>query len=143
MYLKTILLKNEVDEVVREWLNLGHSQIVLVTLFVGDRLSVIDESVAIKVDGKIVGIATIAPQGEMMSGVPTIVGIYVLPEFRRQGLGKILLLSAIERCQERGFPKVRIDVLSSALMSLIKSLPQEKKEYLEVHELGPILDLYV
>jgi len=56
-------------------------------LFGGERLSVCDEGVALKFEGQVVGLATIAPEGEAtsnvaeaQSGTPTIVGLYVRPE---------------------------------------------------------------
>lgn len=65
-------------------------------LLSGDRWSCVDEVALATVDSEIVGIATIAPQGEMMEGVPTIVAIYVVHEHRKSGVGFKLLEAAVD-----------------------------------------------
>jgi GNAT superfamily N-acetyltransferase len=89
-----------------------------------------------------VGVATIAPEGEMMSGRPTIVALYVLPEFRQRGYGKILLEAAVERCLERGFEKIRVDVMSSYAMRAINSLPTHLRDALDVRDQGDVMNLF-
>lgn len=111
-------------------------------LFVGDRISCLDEAIGLKAGGEIVGVATIAPEGEMMSGRPTIVALYVLPEFRQRGYGKILLEAAVERCLERGFEKIRVDVMSSYAMRAINSLPTHLRDALDVRDQGDVMNLF-
>lgn len=53
-------------------------------LFVGDRFHCCDEGIGIFVEGELAGIITIAPEGEQESGEPTIVGLYVAPEYRNR-----------------------------------------------------------
>lgn len=105
------------------------------TLFGGDRYSCCDDYVTVEENGEPVGIATIAPEGEQMSGTPTIVGVYVKQEFRGRGLGKELLFRAIERCLERGFIKVRIDCLTTAMFVVATKLKKEYQEYEKNFEL--------
>lgn len=104
-------------------------------LLCGDRLSCCDEAVGVEVGGRIVGVATIAPQGEQMSGQPTIVALYVLSAFRRQGYGRALMAAAIRRCLERGFQKIRVDVLSVRVVGIINSLSEELRSVLDVRDL--------
>lgn len=108
----------------------------------GDRLSCCDEAVGIydKTGEKMVGVATIAPEGEMRSGEPTIVGEFILPEFRDQGYGKELLVKTIKRCQERGFSSVRLDVQSGRIMKIIEKLPEETRNYLNVIDQSKFID---
>jgi hypothetical protein len=54
-------------------------------LFSGDRISCCDEAVVIREGDQLIVIATIAPYGEN-TGNPAIVGVYVVPEYRRQAL---------------------------------------------------------
>lgn len=112
----------------------------------GDRLSCTDEAVAItdKQNNKIVGIATIAPDGEMNSGEPTIVGEFVLPEYRGQGIGKELFLKTLERCRERGFESVRVDIMSQKIGSIVNNLLETDKwsNYIKIGSNATILDLF-
>jgi len=67
------------------------------TLFVGDRVLCCDEAAVVEVGGKLAALATLAPEGEMNEGTPTIVGLYTVRAFRRKGYGKAALARAIER----------------------------------------------
>ncbi len=109
-------------------------------LLSGDRISCCDEGVIMEKEAKLVGVATIAPEGEQHSGQPTIVDLYVVPEHRGQGYGGQILRRAIERCIERGFDKIRMDVMSSNATKIIEKLPDEIKEKIAVHDLGNIMD---
>ncbi len=112
-------------------------------LLAGDRLSCCDEAaVWEEEDGKIIGAATIAPKGEQMSGEPTIVGIYVVPGRRREGIGRKLLIAAIERCRERGLVPVRVDILSTAARQTIAGLLAEYARALRVIDLGSPMDFF-
>ena len=101
-------------------------------LFAGDRWSCIDEVVTAKVEDEIVGIATIAPEGEQMSGQPTIVALYVFSEHRRGGVGCQLLEAAIDRMLQRGLEPIRIDALHSGVLRMIDRLPIEKRQKIRV-----------
>ena len=100
----------------------------------GDRWSCVDEVALASVDGEIVGIATIALQGEEMSGQPTIVAIYVAHEHRLSGIGFELLEAAVNHMLLKGLEQIRIDVMNSKVSRLIKRLPREKRKRLYVVE---------
>lgn len=136
---KTVVLSK--GELV-EWISNIPITPVVVMLLGGDRLSCCDEAVALKVKEEIVGVATIAPKGEQMSGQPTIVALYILPKYRKTGYGKLLMTKTVERCQERGFEKIQVDVLSKRIFPIIKSLPPESQSRLEVNDMtfGDVTD---
>lgn len=104
------------------------------TLFVGDRLSCCDEAAIAEVDGKIAAIATIAPEGELNEGVPTIVGLYTIRAHRKQGYGKAALAAVICRCIGRGFQKIRVDVLTPNALKTVQALPDELRAALLVND---------
>lgn len=112
----------------------------IVILFSGDRLSCCDEGVIMQSGESLIGVATIAPEGEGRTGQPTIVALYITPEFRGKGYGSQILRKAIERCVERGFNKIRMDVMSSSAKKIIDKLPIELQERIDVHDLGNIMD---
>jgi GNAT superfamily N-acetyltransferase len=88
--------------------------------------------VALVERGKILAVATIAPQGEEGSDEPTIVALYTHPQLRGRGYGRQAFLAAIKRCRERGFPHVRVDVTSARAMKIIRSLTKEDQAFLKV-----------
>lgn len=89
---------------------------------------------------ELIGAATIAPEGDQHSGQPTIVGLYVAPEHRGKGYGGQILRRAIEKCIERGFEKIRMDIMSLNAKKIIEKLPDELKKKIDVHDLGNIMD---
>jgi len=119
-----------------------HSQLspAVGILFAGDRFSCCDQGVGAFVDGQLVGIATIASEGETYDGTPTIVGLFVSPEHRCRGIGTALMRAAIEQCRERGFSGVRVDVMSTGAKKAIERLPEDLRALLDVHDLGAMLD---
>ena len=117
----------------------SHFSAATAVLFGGDRLSCCDEGVGIHLDGKLVGIATIAPRGEQDSGVPTIVGVYVDKAARQNRLGRQLFIATVQRCQERGFTRIHVDSMSVGMMKIIDSLPAEMRNLLDVQDCGDIL----
>lgn len=114
--------------------------VVVAILLAGDRNFCCDEGVALEIDGDVVGVATIAPFGEMLSGIPTIVALYVLPSHRGHGYSKQLLEAVIGRCLERGFFKTRIEVMSGRLMKVVRALPDELKVALDIIDCGDVMD---
>ncbi len=102
----------------------------------GDRIACCDEAVIEEREGEVVGAASIAPHGEERSGQPTIVGVFVLKAYRGQGIGASLLASAINRCVEREFTRIRIDVLSRGMARTIAKLPQDLRALLDAHDPG-------
>jgi len=113
----------------------------------GTRWDCVEEAVLAMINGKTVGIATIAPQGEENSGQPTIVAIYVLPEHRHNQLGYKLLEAAVDQMIAKNLVPIRLDVLNSKVMKMINRLPEEKRNQLKIHNcsggnfLDKILDL--
>lgn len=66
-----------------------------ICLFGGDRLSCCDGAVAaMNDDNLVVGVASYSKHGEGYSGRPSIIGCWVHPVFRRQGIGMELLRMA-------------------------------------------------
>jgi len=102
--------------------------IVLACIFGGARLSCCTEHVAVyDEDDVCVGIATIAPEGEQGSGMPTIVGVWVHPLYRKQGIGTSLVENAIAMCARmglhyKGLPCVGIDAMSKGMLAICESL---------------------
>lgn len=128
---------NLVDDAVK------HSPVWCI-LFGGDRISCCGEAVALKESktGNVIGVATIAKDGEDYCGTPAIVGLWIAPAFRKQGFSAELLKATLDRCRERGFKTVQVDVLSSHLMRTIEKLPQAYRELLYVRSLGGAFDLF-
>jgi len=124
-----------------EWVKTQPAGFAMAILFGGDRLSCCDEAVGLEVQGKIVSVATIAPKGEELSGQPTIEALYTVSEFRHRGYAGMVFRAAIKRCRERGFSRVRVDVMSRYAMRLIESLDTKDRDYLDVHDGGSIMDL--
>lgn len=110
-------------------------------LLAGDRISCCDEAVGVLEDSEIRGVATIAPRGEMESGQPTIEAVYVLPQYRQQGLGVPLLEATIRRCQQRGFVKIRIDAMSTGMLKTIAKTAPELRNKLEVVDYKGVMDI--
>ena len=114
--------------------------LTIAMLLAGDRLTCCDEGIVLKDNDQLIGLATIAPHGEQNSGEPTIVALYVCPEYRGRGYGRQILIDAIQRCLERGFIKIRLDVMSSAIKKIINQLPPEIKEKLNIIDHDNLMD---
>lgn len=125
----------EIDKV-SDWAGTLSGSMAVSILLMGDRIRCCDEGVVARKDGHVVGVATIASRGEEDSGQPTIVAVYVLPNHRRQGIGRELLRRAIQRGIERGFDKLRVDVLGNYMMKAIAGLSKEERDRLEVVDLS-------
>ena len=70
----------------------------------------------------------------MNSGNPTIVALYVLKEYRSEGVGTKLLEAAIDHMiTEEMFP-IRIDATNSKVTRMVKRLPAEKQEYIDLYD---------
>jgi GNAT superfamily N-acetyltransferase len=117
------------------WVHSLHSakpSMALGLLLAGDRWLCVDEVALATVDGEIVGIATIAPEGEMRDGEPTIVAIYVLHEHRASGIGYELLEATVDYMSSKGFTPIRVDVMNSKVSRMIDRLPADKRQKLSV-----------
>lgn len=111
-------------------------------LLSGDRISCCSHAAIATIDGNFTGICTIAPDGEQGSGVPKIVALYVLPEYRRHLLGKKLLILAIEFMAKNNFLPIHIDVMSTNAKKLINKLPEDLQKHLQLSDHKGILDLF-
>ena len=132
-----VLSKEEIIEFVK---NL-HPNPVVGVLLAGDRLLCVTEAVGIEIEGKMIGIATIAEEGELYSGDPTLVALYIKPEHRQKGYGKKLLKEAISYAKKK-FPYLRVDILSSKVKKMIQSLPEEDKKFLKIFDPGASTGFY-
>jgi len=105
-------------------------------LLAGDRWSCVSHVLIATVNGKIVGVSTIADKGEMDEGVPTIVAIYVLPEYRYNGIGTRLFEATVDYMLSLGLSPIRVDILSPKIASIVKKLPEQKRASLVVNDLS-------
>lgn len=62
-------------------------------------------------DGRLVGcVQTVtSPPWEGIPAVPFVIELFVHPDFRRQGLGTLLLLSAAQACHEQGWESLALN----------------------------------
>lgn len=119
----------------------GRKAMTIICLFGGDRLYCCDEAVVAEENGKIVSIASIAPEGEQRDGRPTIVGLYTLDDYRRQGIGIKVMQAAIERCVARGLTPIHVDIMSTGAKHLFSKLPDDLKCHLELNDQSGFMDL--
>jgi GNAT superfamily N-acetyltransferase len=147
---------SEVQDLLSETARRGHSSFSKMSLlFAGDNSC--DEAVVVKDGDRIIAVASIAPFGELRN-VPlekaarhpdyrasakrlgwvykrpksTIVGIFVFPEYRRQGLGLLVLEAAIRRIGERSREKAHIQLLSAEIKALVKKLNPDLRKRLQI-----------
>lgn len=111
-------------------------------LFGGDRYACIEWAAVVFDEEKLIGITTVAPQGEQNSGIPTIVGVYVLPEYQRRGYGKSMLQRAIQVCVERNLVPLHVDALSTSMMRLIESLDEKERSLLQITDHKGFMDIW-
>lgn len=117
------------------WVHSLHSSkpsMALGLLLGGDRWLCVDEVALATVDHAVVGIATIAPEGEMRDGEPTIVAIYVLHEHRASGVGYELLEATVDYMLSKGLEPIRIDAMNSKVSRMVDRLPAEKRQKISV-----------
>ena len=89
----------------------------------GDRIVCCDEGIVARTRfGNLVGLASIAPQGESHDGSPEIVGVFVGRKYRRKGIGKELLIRVINRCEERGL-RPSMHAVTNNGWALLQALP--------------------
>ncbi len=105
-------------------------------LFSGDRWSCVEQVVLALVQEKMVGLASIAPEGEESSGQPTIVAIYVLRGYRALGIGYKLLNAAIDYMVAHKLTPIRVDVLNTKAAKMIDRLPPKRKQQLTVVDMS-------
>lgn len=126
----------------REGLDKGLMNFIL---FGGSMLTCVDEVLAAYENDAFAGAVTLSPVGEMNAGKPSIIGLLVLKEWRRKGIGTKLMESAINRMRERGLTPVNIDVLSKNAMKLVEKLDEKFKKNLianDQSEHGDCFDMF-
>jgi ribosomal protein S18 acetylase RimI-like enzyme len=67
-----------------------------VVLFGGDRWRHVTTCACATVRGTMVGLATLAPCNELGGGGPHIIGVYIMPDHRKQGWGRALITALVE-----------------------------------------------
>ncbi len=72
-----------------------------VILFGGDRWHCVEHVAVAMQDNEPVGMATLSPHDEMSAGGPHVIGIWVHPEYRRQGIATEMLKILVEESQRR------------------------------------------
>lgn len=101
-------------------------------LFGGERLMVTSWGVVASEGATPIGLATVADEGEMMSGIPTIIGVMVLPEWRRQGIGLALLRAVVEEAGKRNLLPLRYDAMTPSGLALAQAVGYGP-EMLDIH----------
>jgi GNAT superfamily N-acetyltransferase len=105
-------------------------------LLAGDRWFCVSHVLTATVNGKIVGVSTVADKGEMGEGVPTIVALYVLPKYRNNGIGTKLFEATVDYMLSLGLSPIRVDILNPKISIMVKKLPKEKRVRLVVNNLS-------
>lgn len=127
-------IKNKLE--INQWIKKLPPSMPVGILLSGDRWFCVDTIIVEENEkDEIVGVATISERGEMKSGEPTIVAIYVLENYRRQGIGLNLLIQSIEYMIEKGLIPIRLDVINSQVNRLIDKLSENLKQHLQVNDM--------
>ena len=124
------LAKEQASEVMR---TLSGTATIPDTLRTAKRWSDARQTVA-HLKQKILGIAVIAPHGELGSGNPTITSIYVAREHRMQGIGTKLLTTAVTYMIDQNLIPIRIDAITPYITKMVQRLPQEKQKYIALYD---------
>lgn len=125
-----------------DWVRSLKPSMAIGTLLSGDRWSCVDKVALAIINQEIVGLATMAFQGEQMDGRPTIVAIYVQAEYRASGIGYQLLETAIDYMASKKMEPIHVDVLNTKVSRMISRLPAAKQQKLNVFDqtMGGMLD---
>lgn len=97
-------------------------------IFRPDRLRQCDEAFVAEVDGVIVGAVTLAFKGLFGRNKPTLDGMYVLPKYRRRGIGCHLITHAVRRFVEVGRTPVLCNVESEEMVATSESFRRKHPE---------------
>ena len=120
-------------------------------ILVGDRIFCCDEVVTATdaTTQEVIGLCTMSSKGEQQNGQAGIVATVVKGDRQKQGIGRELLIRAIDRLQERMTVNetrgpIHIDCVSRAGVKLVRRLLQERPDYedaLEIRDLSSFLDV--
>lgn len=113
---------------------------IIGVLFTGDRLRINNAVVAVE-NNEFKGLATISFNGGW--GKPEVVGVYVFPEYRHQGVGFAVTKYAIEfLINDKKFAIVTVQSFSTKMLQILDNMPPDIKSKLEIINLGGFFDLY-
>lgn len=118
------------------WVHALPPSMEVAVLLGGDRLTCIDYAFGVRVNGTIATVATIASQGEQMSGEPTLVALFTPRRFRGKGYDVLALKAAIAYCKACEWPQMRFDILSTAESTAVAALTDEERSLLQLHDSG-------
>ena len=127
---------------IKPWLEkrLAGGNALLYNLFGAEKLACCEEILlATHAKGEIVGLVALSAKGGAGEG-PEIVGVYVEPTWRRLGIGRALLIQAVEHMAERGLAPVRLNLLNQAIARVYDTLPESVKEKIVVGQRETIWD---
>jgi len=127
-----MVIENIPKDLAYEWAGSLVFTPALGLLLGGDRWRCVDKVFVAKMGDEIVGISTVASKGELMDNRPTIVAIYVVHDYRRQGVGYRLLETTVDSMFSEGLTPIRLDVLSTKARQMINHLPVNKKQRLNI-----------
>ena len=118
----------------QELLSEGNSALAAMAVG-GQRLASCDEGILAKEGGRVIGMATIAPQGDEpgQPGPPEIVGVYVTrrdrDKYRRQKVGSELLERAVDHCKNvRKFPSIHMTAVTPNGAKLVENLCERRPD---------------
>lgn len=114
----TIATKDELRKALRDWPITPMSAI----LFGGERFMWTTWGAMAKTGNLVIGLATVADEGEMGSGKPTLIGVMVLPDYRRRGIGTQLVRAVVDEARTRKLLPLLTECLSPSGLGLARSL---------------------
>lgn len=100
-------------------------------LFGGDRHSCCDKFLHLYLGDKLIGLSSFSLSGEKHNNTPEIVGFYILPEYRKQGYGKLLLEKSIKDFRRFTDKKLTMVVISNNMDKLLNKF---KNDNLIIHK---------
>lgn len=102
------------------------AQLSWIILFGGDRWHYVEwVAVALNEEGNPVGLASLAPCDEMATGGPNLIGLWVAPAYRRQGIGKALVRQVASEAWSRYGKGATMLAITKAAVGLANKLYEE------------------
>lgn len=90
-------------------------------LFGGDRHSCCDKFLHLYLGDKLIGLSSLSLSGELRDDIPEIVGFYILPEYRNQGYGKLLLEKSVKDFKRFTDKQLCMIVISKKMKKLLQN----------------------
>lgn len=108
-----------------------------VLLFEGERWYYIERvAIALEDNDSIVGLASLEQPCEYNDNMPDIVGVWVIPDHRRQGIGTALVKALAEEAMQRYGQAPKIVSATKAGAALIKAAERDNVEIIAVNAGG-------